>query len=346
MRFAGFRSPATTGSMLPFLLSRLHQFPFCLQPMTLVIAVSPTARKPDAVRALLNLPAQARIRHFTVVFVVICTCCHLAPRFCFSSTLRTFPKLFIKTLKLANAVFLGLLILLVIPNVQSMELRHLRYFAAVAAHGSFSRAANQLHLTQPALSRQVKSLEDEIGVALIVRGQNTISLTSAGEAFYEEAKDILARVDVAVRRIKTRPPGEKLGIGYVHSLTAGIMPQVVQRFQSYNKDVFLELSDLTTETMWQRAAADQIDIAILPKSLEAHFKGFQWVELQRLAPVLVVSKKNPLAKLTRIHPEKLRDKRMLGLGADKYPEYVPRLKAILKPFGVNPQPRNHTSEDI
>ena len=119
-----------------------------------------------------------------------------------------------------------------------------------------------------------------------------------------------------------------------------------ERFQSYNKDVFLELSDLTTETMWQRAAAEQIDIAILPKSLEAHFKGFQWVELQRLAPVLVVSKKNPLAKLTRIHPKKLRDKMLLGLGADKYPEYVPRLKAILKPFGVKPQLRNHTSEDI
>jgi DNA-binding transcriptional LysR family regulator len=108
-----------------------------------------------------------------------------------------------------------------------MELRHLRYFAAVAAHGSFSRAAKQLHLTQPALSRQVKSLEDEIGVALIVRGQNTISLTSAGEDFYEEAKDILARVDVAVRRIKTRPQEETLRIGYVHSLTAGIMPTVI-----------------------------------------------------------------------------------------------------------------------
>ena len=66
----------------------------------------------------------------------------------------------------------------------------MRYFAAVAAHGSFSRAANQLHLTQPALSRQVKSLEEEIGVALIVRGQNTISLTSAGEAFYERSPPI------------------------------------------------------------------------------------------------------------------------------------------------------------
>jgi DNA-binding transcriptional LysR family regulator len=266
--------------------------------------------------------------------------------FYISSKLRTFMGLFIRNRQMANAMFLVLLILLVIPTVSFVELRHLRYFAAVAAHGSFSRAANQLHLTQPALSRQVKSLEEEIGIALIVRGQNAMSLTSAGEAFYEEAKDILARVDLAVRRIKTRPPGEKLRIGYVHSLTAGIMPRVVERFQSYNKDVFLELSDLTTDTMWQRAAAEQIDIAILPKSLEARFTGFQWVELQRLAPVLVVSKKNPLAKLTRIHPEKLRDKMLLGLGTDKYPEYVPRLQAILKPFGVNPQLRNHTSEDI
>ncbi|HEV2390934.1 MAG TPA: LysR family transcriptional regulator [Verrucomicrobiae bacterium] len=227
-----------------------------------------------------------------------------------------------------------------------MELRHLRYFAAVAAHGNFSRAANQLHMTQPALSRQVKNLEDEIGVALVVRGQNTISLTSAGENFYEEAKDILARVDVAVRRIRTRPQGEKLRVGYVHSLTAGIMPRVVEQFQTFNRGVFLELSDLTTETMCQRAAAEQIDIAILPKSLETHFKGFQWVELQRLAPVLVISKKSPLAKLAKIHPEKLREKTLLGLGADKYPEYVPRLKAILEPFGVKPQLRNHTSEDI
>jgi len=222
----------------------------------------------------------------------------------------------------------------------------LRYFAAVAAHGSFSRAANELYLTQPALSRQVKSLEDEIGVALIVRGQNAISLTAAGEAFFEEAKDILARVDVAVRRIKTRPHGEKLRIGYVHSLTAGLMPRVVERFRSYNEDVFIELSDLTTDAMCEKATAGQIDIAILPKSLEARLKAFQWVELQRLAPVLVVSNRNPLAKVKKVHPGKLRDRMLFSLGADKYPEYVPRLKAILKPFGVKPRLYDQTSEDI
>jgi DNA-binding transcriptional LysR family regulator len=247
---------------------------------------------------------------------------------------------------MANAMFFVLLILLVIPMVGRMELRHLRYFAAVAAHGSFSRAAKQLHLTQPALSRQVKSLEEEIGVPLIIRRQNTISLTSAGEDFYEEAKDILARVDVAVRRIKTRPHGETLRIGYVHSLTAAVMPTVLKRFQSYKQDVFVELTDLTTHAMCLKAAAGEIDMAILPKSLEANFKGFQWTELQRLAPVLVLSKKNPWARLSKIHPEKLRDEMLYGLGADKYPEYVPRLKAILKPFGVNPQLSNHTSEDI
>src|SRR5258706_1932515 len=76
-----FLPVANIGSLLPFLLCRLHQFPFCLEPMTLVITVPPTARKPDVVRALLNLPAQARIREVTVVFIGIRICFHLAPSF-------------------------------------------------------------------------------------------------------------------------------------------------------------------------------------------------------------------------------------------------------------------------
>jgi len=64
-------------------------------------------------------------------------------------------------------------------------------------------------------------------------------------------------------------------------------------------------------------------MAILPKSLEAHFEGFQWVELERLSPVLVVSKKHPFSQKAKFHPEMLRDQTLVGLGADKYPEYVP-----------------------
>ena len=92
MRFTGFLSPATTGSLLPFLLCRLHQFPFCLEPMTLVITVPPTARKPDVVRALLNLPAQGRIRNVTIAIIGIHFCLRV--------------RLFTKKPQMANAVFL------------------------------------------------------------------------------------------------------------------------------------------------------------------------------------------------------------------------------------------------
>ena len=83
-----------------------------------------------------------------------------------------------------------------------MELRHLRYFTAVAAHGSFRRAAAILHLTQPALSRQVRDLEDELGVIRLTRGRNFATLTDAGELFYEEAREVLARADLAVERVR------------------------------------------------------------------------------------------------------------------------------------------------
>lgn len=74
-----------------------------------------------------------------------------------------------------------------------MELRHLRYVTAVAAHGSFNKAAQLLHVTPPALSRQVKDVEDEIGVALLVRSVNVTTFTPTSELFYKDACDVIAR---------------------------------------------------------------------------------------------------------------------------------------------------------
>ena len=92
MRFAGFFSVANIGSLLPFLLCRLHQFPFCLEPMTLVITVPAAILKPDVIRTLLNLPAQGRIRNVTVAIIGIHFCLRV--------------RLFIKKPQMANAMFL------------------------------------------------------------------------------------------------------------------------------------------------------------------------------------------------------------------------------------------------
>lgn len=227
-----------------------------------------------------------------------------------------------------------------------MELRHLRYFAAVAAHGSFSRAANNLHLTQPALSRQVKDLEDELGVSLLTRGKNSVSLTAPGELFYEEARDLLARADQAVQRVRGEVSGETLRVGYAPSLTAGIMPRALDRFQNETPRVRLELSDLSPREMTDRASEGLLDLVITAKGTESALPEFQWSELRRLSTVLVMPLSHPLTKLKRIPPARLRDLPLIGLNREHFPEYLPRLRTILKPFGVVPRLEAQTADGI
>jgi LysR family transcriptional regulator, benzoate and cis,cis-muconate-responsive activator of ben and cat genes len=217
-----------------------------------------------------------------------------------------------------------------------MELRHLRYFAAVAAHGSFSRAANNLHLTQPALSRQVRDLEEELGVPLFVRGTNAVSLTEAGEIFYDEARDLLSRADQAIQRVRGRARSEVLRVGYGPSLTAGIMPRALERFQSEVQRVRIELEDLTPREMSEKVQDGLLDLVIVPASAESSIKGFQWSELRRLAMVLVMSKEHPLAKLAKVPPKRLNGVALHGLGRVNFPDYVPTIRAVLKPYGITP----------
>src|SRR5471030_3086963 len=155
-----------------------------------------------------------------------------------------------------------------------MELRHLRYFAAVAAHGSFNRAAGKIHLTQPALSRQVKDLEDELGVRLFVRGKNAVTLTDAGELFYEEARDLLARADQAVQRVRGEARNEVMRVGYAPSLVSGLMPGALEKFQAATPGVRIELADLSSREMNEQAKAGQLDLLITPEPSEEAVPGF------------------------------------------------------------------------
>jgi LysR family hca operon transcriptional activator len=218
-----------------------------------------------------------------------------------------------------------------------VELRHLRYFAAVAAHGSFNRAANNLHLTQPALSRQVKDLEEELGVPLFVRGKNAVTLTAAGELFYEEARDLLARADQAIQRVRGEARSEILRVGYAPSLTTGVMPGALEKFQTATPRVRIELADLAPREMVALAKEGGLDLLIMPSGAEADLPEFQWSELRRMSLVLVMPATHPLAKLKKIAPARLRDLPLIGLGRENFPEYAPRIRAVLKPFGVVPR---------
>ena len=227
-----------------------------------------------------------------------------------------------------------------------MELRHLRYFATVAAHGSFSRAARDLHLTQPAVSRQVQNLEEELGPALLRRTSNTVSLTAAGELFYQEASDLLARADQAVRRVRTQTDGTVLRVSYVASLIAGIFPRAIQRFQAVFPQVRLELFNSTPREIGKRASGGGLDMAILAQGLEGCLPDFQWMELQRLSPLLVMPRGHPLARLAEIDPAQLHDQPLHGLGRADFPEYAERPRVILKLYGVSPLLASQSADGI
>src|SRR6478736_623337 len=112
----------------------------------------------------------------------------------------------------------------------AVELRHLRYFVAVAEMENVSRAALKLHVSQPALSRQVRDLEDELGFPLLERSAKSVRLTEAGHTFLSEARAVLQRAEEAVnsaRAIAIGGSGE-LHVGYAPSLTARILPATLR----------------------------------------------------------------------------------------------------------------------
>lgn len=127
-----------------------------------------------------------------------------------------------------------------------MELRHLRYFVAVAEALSFRRAAEQLRVAQPALSKQIKDLEFTIGTRLLERNTAGVALTDAGAVFLDEARDILERTEAAVMAARSAATGRsgRLTIGNVGSLTAGLLPPALSTFRTRFPNVDVNLREV------------------------------------------------------------------------------------------------------
>src|SRR5882762_1055377 len=115
----------------------------------------------------------------------------------------------------------------------AVELRHLRYFVAVAEMENVSRAALRLHVSQPALSRQIRDLEDELGFCLLERTAKSVRLTDAGRAFLENARALLQSADEAVTKARVVANAEpsELHVGYSPTPTAELLPKTLRAFQ-------------------------------------------------------------------------------------------------------------------
>jgi LysR family cyn operon transcriptional activator len=146
-----------------------------------------------------------------------------------------------------------------------MEIRHFRYFVAVAEKRSFTQAARLLHVGQPTLSHQIAQLEDDLGAKLFNRSGRNLALTPAGEQFLGHAKTVLAEIDLAVKKVKrpARPSRGHVRIGGVPSLCIALMPQAIADFRRTHPDVLVRLEEITAmSVIQQRLVEETLDIGL------------------------------------------------------------------------------------
>src|SRR5712692_392002 len=146
-----------------------------------------------------------------------------------------------------------------------MELRHLRYFVAVAEELHFGRAAARVRIAQPPLSQQIRQLEQELGLVLFNRNKRRVELTAAGRAFLEEVRRIFAQTARAVRTAQRADRGEigQLAIGFVPSADLDILPRVLRVWSSRFPAVEIELHTLLPEAQVEALREGRIQIGFL-----------------------------------------------------------------------------------
>ena len=146
-----------------------------------------------------------------------------------------------------------------------MELRHLRYFVAVGEELHFSRAASRVHVAQPALSRQIRALEEEMGVRLFERDRRRVALTAGGAAFLEAARSVLGDVDRAVETARRAARGERgvLRIGYVPAVVYTGLPDLVRAFRERWPGVDVRLQEMNPAMQAEALLAERVDVGFV-----------------------------------------------------------------------------------
>lgn len=147
---------------------------------------------------------------------------------------------------------------------QIMDLRHLRYFQAVAEALSFSQASRRLHIAQPALSRAVQELESELGTRLIERDRRTVALTPAGAVLLHETGLLLERFEESLRRVRRTASGEEgeLRLGYIGPPTQRFLGRLLHDYRQRYPKVSVHLEERTPERVWEMVAKGRLSVAL------------------------------------------------------------------------------------
>ena len=219
-----------------------------------------------------------------------------------------------------------------------MELRHLRYFIAVGEALSFTKAAAKLHTSQPSLTRQMQDLEEELGVRLLNRSKQRVSLTEEGVAFLDDAKKVLAHareIVQSVRRLGDRE-SRPLNVAYVSNLFHDLLPKTLTAFQQLPL-VPLNLFDMSCGDQLSALETGTIDLAFVGLHEPIEKRGLRFRAIASYETVVALPKNDPLARKAIVVLKDLAPRFFIGMTELSYPGYREWLVTACRRAGFTPK---------
>ncbi|HLK60431.1 MAG TPA: LysR substrate-binding domain-containing protein [Chthonomonadaceae bacterium] len=225
-----------------------------------------------------------------------------------------------------------------------MELRHLRYFIAVAEELHFGRAAERLCIAQPPLSQQIRQLEQELGFALFTRTQRRVEITPAGHLFLDEARELLANLEKAVAAGRRVARGEVgwLGIGFVGTATYEFLPAVLSAFRERYPEVELVLRELVSAKQAQALRDRRIHVGLARPAIQE--EGIVSETVVREALVAALPESHPLAARERLSLPALAAEPFILFPRQPRPSYAEAILALCAEAGFRPHVVQETAE--
>ena len=217
------------------------------------------------------------------------------------------------------------------------ELRQLRTFAAVAQRRSFTRAADDLHIAQQAVSQQIKALERSLGVTLLRRTPRRVELTTEGEVFLADCRRVLAAADRAARRVKAAARGELGTLRLAYTLTTAwdTIPKLLTRMAEVHPQVKVEAREVFGADIPELLAAERYDLALAP--MTSYPSGFRSRTVRREPLRVALSKTDPLARRNRIQLAGLADRLFEVWPRDMAPGFYDAVVGACRTAGFEPQ---------
>ena len=220
-----------------------------------------------------------------------------------------------------------------------MEIRHLRYFVAVAEALSFTKAAVMLHLAQPSLTRQIKELEEELGVLLLNRTKHQVSLTDEGHSFLIDAKrllDLALEMVESVQRL-TRGEASALNVGYVTNLFYDLLPTTLASFRQLFPTVPINLFDMSCGDQFRAIDEGTIALGFVGLHEPIEMRGLQFRTIASYKTVVALRKNDPMARKTVVKLKDLAPMFFIGMSEASYPSYRDWLTKTCRRVGFTPK---------